>query len=402
MPSNQIAPRPSHHTLRISGIVAALIAAAIVVTGIATRANSNEKLKQWTNEQAIPSVSVVMPGNGGSASMLELPGRFEAYSRAPIYARVNGYLKSWKVDIGAQVKTGQLLGEIETPDLDQQLLQARADLANAQANVELAATTATRWQSMLDSGAVSRQEVDDKTGDLASKKALIKAAQANVDRLLATKSFARIVAPFDGTVTARDTDTGALINAGGGSGPALFEVSDTRKLRLYVNVPQNYVSSAKPGTKANITVPEHAGKTYTATVESSSQSVDVASGTTLVQLAVDNAAGELLPGGFANVSLHLPTNATILNVPASALIFDQSGLRVATVGADNKVLMKPVTIARDLGKVIELSSGIALTDRVIEGAPDGIANGDAVNVVAATTSAASSGASLPNAKSAKK
>ena len=402
MPSNQIAPRPSHHTLRISGIVAALIAAAIVVTGITTRANSNEKLKQWTNERAIPSVSVVMPSNGGSASMLELPGRFEAYSRAPIYARVNGYLKSWKVDIGAQVKTGQLLGEIETPDLDQQLLQARADLANAQANVELAATTATRWQSMLDSGAVSRQEVDDKTGDLASKKALIKAAQANVDRLLATKSFARIVAPFDGTVTARDTDTGALINAGGGSGPALFEVSDTRKLRLYVNVPQNYVSSAKPGTKANITVPEHAGKTYTATVESSSQSVDVASGTTLVQLAVDNAAGELLPGGFANVSLHLPTNATILNVPASALIFDQSGLRVATVGADNKVLMKPVTIARDLGKVIELSSGIALTDRVIEGAPDGIANGDAVNVVAATTSAASSGASLPNAKSAKK
>jgi RND family efflux transporter MFP subunit len=383
MPSNQIAPRPSHHTLRISGIVAALIAAAIVVTGITTRANSNEKLKQWTNERAIPSVGVVTPSNEGAASMLELPGRFEAYARAPIYARVSGYLKSWKVDIGAQVKAGQLLGEIETPDLDQQLLQARADLASAQANVELAETTAKRWQAMLKTDSVSRQEVDDKTGDYASKEAMVKAAQANVDRLLATKSFARIVAPFDGTVTARDTDTGALINAGGGSGPALFEVSDTRKLRLYVNVPQNYVSSAKPGTKANITVPEHAGKTYTATVESSSQSVDVASGTTLVQLAVDNAAGELLPGGFANVSLHLPTNAAILNVPASALIFDQSGLRVATVGADNKVLMKPVTIARDLGKVVELSSGIALTDRVIESAPDGIADGDSVNVIEA-------------------
>jgi RND family efflux transporter MFP subunit len=383
MPSNQIAPRPSHHTLRISGIVAALIAAAIVVTGITTRANSNEKLKQWTEERAIPSVSVVTPSNEGAASMLELPGRFEAYARAPIYARVSGYLKSWKVDIGAQVKAGQLLGEIETPDLDQQLLQARADLASAQANVALAETTAKRWQAMLKTDSVSRQEVDDKTGDFASKEAMVKASQANVDRLLATKSFARIVAPFDGTVTARDTDTGALINAGGGSGPALFEVSDTRKLRLYVNVPQNYVSSAKPGTKANITVPEHAGKTYTATVESSSQSVDVASGTTLVQLAVDNAAGELLPGGFANVSLHLPTNAAILNVPASALIFDQSGLRVATVGADNKVLMKPVTIARDLGKVVELSSGIALTDRVIESAPDGIADGDQVNVIEA-------------------
>lgn len=383
MPSNQIAPRPSHHTLRISGIVAALIAAAIVVTGITSRANSNEKLKQWTNERAIPSVSVVTPSNEGAASMLELPGRFEAYARAPIYARVSGYLKSWKVDIGAQVKAGQLLGEIETPDLDQQLLQARADLASAQANVELAETTAKRWQAMLKTDSVSRQEVDDKTGDFASKEAMVKAAQANVDRLLATKSFARIVAPFDGIVTARDTDTGALINAGGGSGPALFEVSDTRRLRLYVNVPQNYVSSAKPGTKANITVPEHAGKTYTATVESSSQSVDVASGTTLVQLAVDNAAGELLPGGFANVSLHLPTNAAILNVPASALIFDQSGLRVATVGPDNKVLMKPVTIARDLGKVVELSSGIALTDRVIESAPDGITDGDAVNVIEA-------------------
>lgn len=383
MPSNQIAPRPSHHTLRISGIVAALIAAAIVVTGITSRANSNEKLKQWTNERAIPSVSVVTPSNEGAASMLELPGRFEAYARAPIYARVSGYLKSWKVDIGAQVKAGQLLGEIETPDLDQQLLQARADLASAQANVELAETTAKRWQAMLKTDSVSRQEVDDKTGDFASKEAMVKAAQANVDRLLATKSFARIVAPFDGIVTARDTDTGALINAGGGSGPALFEVSDTRRLRLYVNVPQNYVSSAKPGTKANITVPEHVGKTYTATVESSSQSVDVASGTTLVQLAVDNAAGELLPGGFANVSLHLPTNAAILNVPASALIFDQSGLRVATVGPDNKVLMKPVTIARDLGKVVELSSGIALTDRVIESAPDGITDGDAVNVIEA-------------------
>lgn len=396
MPSDQIAPRPSHHTLRISGIVAALIAAAIVVTGITTRANSNEKLKQWTNERAIPSVSVVTPSNEGAASMLELPGRFEAYARAPIYARVSGYLKSWKVDIGAQVKAGQLLGEIETPDLDQQLLQARADLASAQANVELAETTAKRWQAMLKTDSVSRQEVDDKTGDFASKEAMVKAAQANVDRLLATKSFARIVAPFDGTVTARDTDTGALINAGGGSGPALFEVSDTRKLRLYVNVPQNYVSSAKSGTKANITVPEHAGKTYTATVESSSQSVDVASGTTLVQLAVDNAAGELLPGGFANVSLHLPTNAAILNVPASALIFDQSGLRVATVGADNKVLMKPVTIARDLGKVVELSSGIALTDRVIESAPDGITDGDAVNVIEANQKQAA--ASIANKK----
>jgi RND family efflux transporter MFP subunit len=211
---------------------------------------------------------------------------------------------------------------------------------------------------------------------------MVKSAQANVDRLLATKSFARIVAPFSGTVTARETDTGALINAGGG-GQALFEISDTRKLRLYVNVPQNYVNSIKPGTKADIRVPEHAGKTYTATVVSTSRSVDAASGTTLVQLAVDNAAGELLPGGFANVSLHLPGNAAALSIPASALIFDQAGLRVATVGADNKAVLKPVTIARDLGKTIALGSGISATDRVIESPPDGLADGDLVQVMEA-------------------
>ncbi|MES1989019.1 MAG: efflux RND transporter periplasmic adaptor subunit [Pseudomonadota bacterium] len=370
----------SHHTLRISGIVAVIVAVVIVVTGVTTRANNNTNLKAWTDKQAVPTVSVGLPGGAGGGSSLDLPGRFEAYARAPIYARVSGYLKSWNADIGTKVKTGQLLGEIETPDLDQQLLQARADLASTQANVGLAATTAKRWQEMLVTDSVSKQEVDDKTGDYASKQAMVKASQANVDRLLALKGFAHIVSPFNGTVTARNTDTGALINAGGGAGPALFEISDTRKLRLYVNVPQNYVTSIKSGTKAKITVPEHQDKTYTATVESTSGSIDVASGTTLVQLAVDNAAGELLPGGFANVSLDLPINKTVLSVPASALIFDQSGLRVATVGADNKVTVKKITIARDLGKTIELHSGIEATDRVVENPPDGIADGDQVNV----------------------
>ncbi|ADI29217.1 efflux RND transporter periplasmic adaptor subunit [Methylotenera versatilis] len=370
----------SHHTLRISGIVAVIVAAVIVVTGVTTRANNNTSLKAWTDKQAVPTVSVGLPGGADDGSSLDLPGRFEAYARAPIYARVSGYLKSWKADIGTKVTTGQLLAEIETPDLDQQLLQARADLASTQANVGLAATTAKRWQEMLVTDSVSKQEVDDKSGDYASKQAMVKASQANVDRLLALKGFARIVSPFNGTVTARNTDTGALINAGGGSGPALFEISDTRKLRLYVNVPQNYVASIKQGTKAKITVPEHQDKTYTATVESTSGSIDVASGTTLVQLAVNNAGGELLPGGFANVSLDLPTNKTVLSVPASALIFDQSGLRVATVGADNKVTVKTITIARDLGKQIEIHSGIEATDRVVENPPDGIADGDQVNV----------------------
>ncbi|HSI44513.1 MAG TPA: efflux RND transporter periplasmic adaptor subunit [Methylotenera sp.] len=370
----------SRHTLRISGIVAVIVAIAVVITGVTTRANNSKDLKEWTDRQAIPTVSVGIPGGAADGSSLDLPGRFEAYARAPIYARVSGYLKSWNADIGTKVKAGQLLGEIETPDLDQQLLQARADLASAQANVGLAETTAKRWQEMLTTDSVSKQEVDDRTGDYASKKAIVNASQANVNRLLALKGFARIVSPFNGTVTARNTDTGALINAGGGTGPALFEISDTRKLRLYVNVPQNYVASIKPGTKAKITVPEHQSKTYTAIVESTSGSIDVATGTTLVQLAVDNAAGELLPGGFANVSLALPTNKAVLSVPASALIFDQSGLRVATVGNDNKVTVKTITIARDLGKTIEVGSGIEANDRVIENPPDGIANGDQVNV----------------------
>ena len=381
MPPDQTAPRPSHRTLRISGLIAALVAAALVTAGVTSRARSDEKLVQWTNEQAVPSVSVVTPGDHSTLATLDLPGRFEAYTQAPIYARVSGYLKSWKVDIGAPVKAGQLMAEIETPDLDQQLLQARADLATAKANAELARTTAQRWQGMLKTDAVSRQEVDDRVGESAAKDAMLQAAQANLDRLLATKAFARIVAPFDGTVTARETDVGALINAGGGSGPALFEVADTRKLRLYVNVPQNYVASVKPGAKADITVPGHADKTYTAAVVSSSRAIDAASGTTLVQLQVDNRAGELLPGGFANVSLHLPGNSNVLSVPSSALIFGKDGLHVGVVDANGKAALKQVTIARDLGKTVELSSGIAANDRIIESPPDGLVEGVALRVV---------------------
>jgi RND family efflux transporter MFP subunit len=393
MPSNQSHLSP-HRNLRISAIVTVLIAAGVVVFGIVSRANSDEKLKEWTNERAIPSVSVVTPGNQAAASTLDLPGRFVAYTHAPIYARVSGYLKNWNVDIGGQVKTGELLAEIETPDLDQQLLQARADLATAEANVALARTTAKRWQSMVDSDSVSRQDVDDKTGDLASKEAMLKSAQANLDRLIATKRFARIVAPFNGTVTARNTDNGALISEGG-AGSALFEVSDTHKLRLYVNVPQNFVNNIKSGTKADIAVPEHPDKTYTATVESTSGAVDVASGSILVQLLVDNSAGELLPGGYANVSLHQSGASTAFSIPSSALIFDQSGLHVATVNADDKVNLKSVTISRDLGKTIQLASGISADDRVIESPPDGIANGDQVYVVVPPVKPADSNAPQP-------
>jgi len=374
------APNVSRGKLRLVGLLALIVAAAIVVSGLVTRANGHARLRQWTDEQAVPTVAVVAPGTQGEGATLDLPGRLEAYARAPLYARISGYLKSWKADIGTPVKAGQLLAEIETPDLDQQLAQARADLANAKANADLAVTTARRWQSMVATGAVSKQAADEKSADAEAKLALVKSAQANVDRMITMKGFARIVAPFDGIVTARQTDVGALINAGAsGAGQELFVVSDTKKLRVYVSVPQTYVPSIPPGTKATITVPERPGAKYEATVEASSQAVNVASGSTLMQLAVDNASGELLPGGFANVSLDLPHNAA-LNVPSSALIFDKSGLRVATVGADGKVVLKQVTIARDLGKVVELGSGLAPGDRVIESPPDGIADGDVVRV----------------------
>ena len=398
MPSDIVAPNISRRRLRIAGVLALIVAVALVVIGLVTRASGNARLRNWTQEQAVPTVSVVTPGTQGDATALELPGRLEAYSRAPLYARVSGYLKSWTADIGTPVKAGQLLAEIEAPDLDQQLLQAKADLATAKANEALALATSTRWQQILQSGAVSKQAVDEKVGDYKAKQAIVNSAKANFDRVQALKGFTRITAPFDGIVTARQTDVGALINVGSSVGQELFVVSDTKKLRVYVSVPQNYVPSIPPGTKATMSVPDRPGKTYSATVESSSQAVNVASGSTLMQLGVDNANGELLPGGFANVSLDLPRNAQALNIPASALMFDKSGLRIATVGADNKVVLKTVTIQRDLGNVIELASGIEASDRVIESPPDGISNGDVVHVAEAAKPADISAAKSGNTK----
>jgi RND family efflux transporter MFP subunit len=371
------------HGLRNAGVVAAVVAIAIVAYGVITRAAENSRLHDWTEAQAIPVVAVTLPSSSANGSWLELPGRLEAYARAPIYARTSGYLKSWKFDIGAKVKAGDLLGELETPDLDQQLLQARADLNTAQANAALAKTTSDRWQTIVKSGAVAKQDADEKAGDLTAKLAMVKSAEANVQRLVAMKGFTRLVAPFDGIVTARNTDVGALINAGG-SGQELFVISDTKELRVYVSVPQNYVPSVPPGTKATMTVPEHADKTYTATVQSSSQSVSAASGTTLMQLAVDNSAGELMPGSYANVRLDMAGKSDALSVPASALIFDAKGLSIATVDAGNHVALKTVTIARDLGKVIEIGSGLTPTDRVIENPPDGIASGAEVRIAGST------------------
>ena len=264
--------------------------------------------------------------------------------------------------------------------LDQQLLQARADLASQEASAKLSEATLTRRKSLLASNFVSMQEIDERTADLSNKKAAVNSGQANVERLEALAGFKKITVPFDGVVTARDTDVGALINAGGGAGPAMFVISDISKLRVYVNIPQTYVPAIRIGAKAVITMPEYPSRTFAATVEASSQSVDVNSGTTRMQLGLDNSSGELMPGGYANVRLSLQRDTVPLHIPASALIFNQSGLRVATVGSDDKVLFKTVTIARDLGREIELGSGLSPEDRIIVAPPDGLADGDQVRV----------------------
>jgi RND family efflux transporter MFP subunit len=375
-PSVQISQRK----LRFAGIVAGIVIVVVVVTGIVLRENGNARLREWTDAQAIPTVAVSKPGVKTPRAHLTLPGRIEAYYRAPIYARVSGYLKNWYVDIGAKVKAGQLLAEIDAPDLDQQLLQARADLANAEAASKLSAATLKRRQTLLASNFVSLQEIDERTADLSSKNAQVKAMQANVDRLQALIGYKRVEAPFDGVVTERNTDVGALINGGTGTGAAMFVVSDIKKLRVYVNVPQSYLSAIKVGGTASIEVPEYKGRSFPATVESSSQAVDVGSGTSRMQLLLDNAGGELRPGSYADVTLNLTSESNLLTVPSSALIFNQDGLSVAVVDDDDRIRFKKVTIARDLGREIEIATGLKAQDRIVVTPADGVVDGDKVRI----------------------
>ena len=381
MLSDRNPPRPVPRRLRTVGLVILILAVVVVVYGLVSRAAQGSKLRDMTEQQAIPNVAVVAPQHVENQTGLALPGRLEAYIRAPIYARVAGYIKTWKHDIGSKVKAGDLLAEIDTPDLDQQLQQARADLNVAEANSKLAQITAERWQGLAGTDAVAKQDVDQRTFTYNANLAQVKAAKANVDRLVAEESFKRLVAPFDGIVTARETDIGALINVGAAGGAELFVVSDTSKLRVYVNVPQNYVPSVPPGTKATLTVPEHPGTTYSGTVEASASAVNPTSGTTLMQLIVDNKTGELMPGDYASIRLAVAAPANVLTVPSSALIFDSKGLAVATVNADNRVQLKPVTIERDLGPLIELATGLSAEDRVIQNPPDGIGNGAQVRLL---------------------
>ncbi|WP_296952983.1 efflux RND transporter periplasmic adaptor subunit [uncultured Massilia sp.] len=365
-------------------------AGAVVAGGLFTRHSQAEALQQDAAARAVPTVSLVALKAAPNAP-LELPARIEAWARAPIYARVSGYVGSWNVDIGTPVKAGQVLATLETPDLDQDLRQAQAQLAVARSDLQLSESTARRWQSLVGQNAVSKQEADEKQGAWVSKQSNVAALQASVDRQQALKRYTRLVAPFDGVVTARNTDVGALVSAGSAaSGGELFVVSDLRKLRVYVQVPQRQVALIKPGSEAVLTVPERAGKTYRATVQSLAQAINTGTGAMLVQLAVDNAGGELLPGAFANVRFDLPVAQDAVVVPPGAVILGKAGPQVATVGAGGRVALKTVAIARDLGSAVQLD-GVTRADRIIDSPPDGIADGDAVKVAQAAPAARKSG-----------
>jgi RND family efflux transporter MFP subunit len=374
--------KPSRARPALFAAIAILVAGGVVAGGLVARHNQGEQLQAGALDRSVPTVSLVslteIP-----ASDLELPARIEAWARAPIYARVSGYLARWNVDIGTPVKAGQVLAQIDTPDLDQDLRQAQAQLAVARTGLTLADSTAKRWQSLVGQNAVSKQEADEKQNDFMSRQSTVQALQASVSRQQALKSYTTLVAPFDGVVTARNTDVGALVNVGGASGSELFVVSDIRKLRVYVNVPQRQVALIKPGSKATLSVPERPDATYTATVQSTAQAIAAGSGTMLVQLAVDNRNGELLPGAYANVRFDLPFDAGTVSVPPGALMLGKDGVRVATLDGANKVRIKKVTIGRDMGTVVQLAGGVERSDRIIDSPPDGLAEGDTVRVAQA-------------------
>ncbi len=378
---------PSRRLLLLVGTVFVVAAGVTAAFGIMSRAGANRQLAQWTSQQAIPTVQLAKLDQGGAGQTLVLPGNIQAYNKASIYARVPGYLKSWEQDIGAHVTAGQLLASIDTPDLDQQLAQARANLASAQANERLAAVTAQRWQSLATSQWVSRQANDEKAGAAAAQKAIADAAQANVRQLEAMASFKTIVAPFDGVVTARNTDIGALINAGsGGTGQALFEVSDLHKVRIYVQVPQAFTAELHPGMKATFEVPQYPGQQFDASVVTTSNAMDANSRSMLVELEADNTDGKFAQGTYSQVGFQLPVDPNMVRVPATALMPVNQGVQVAVLGDGNKAVLKTVQLGRDLGDSVEVVAGLSPSDRVIDSPPETLQNGDAVQLAATAPS----------------
>lgn len=358
----------------------AVVIGIVVFRGITARAKATTELRQDTQQSAVPTVMVTYPEAGAPLQEIVLPGNTQAFTDTPIYARTNGYLRRWYFDIGARVKAGQLLAEIETPEVDQQLQQAQADLATAQANYTLAQSTAARWQFLMKSDSVSKQETDEKLGDLNAKKAIVDSAESNVRRLQETQGFQKIYAPFSGVITARNVDIGALINAGANTpGRELFHLASINTLRVYVNVPEVYSRAATPGAIATLTLDEYPGRVFQGKLVRNANAIDSATHTLLLEVDVANPKGELLPGAYVSVHLKLPGQVRTVTVPSNALLFREEGLRAAIV-RDGKTQLVPIRIGRDFGHSVEVVSGLSGKDPVILNPPDSIISGTPVNM----------------------
>ncbi len=369
--------------LKLYFALAAAVFLFILIFGIASRVVAAHELATQATASAVPTVSIITPSTATAAPTLVLPGAVKAFYSAPIYAQVSGYLQNWTTDIGTPVKAGQLLATISTPNLDQQLLQAQASLVSSQASEQIAAVTAARWDKMRIGEAVSQQDADQKDADYQSAKATTAAARAVVAGLQAQEAFERIVAPFAGIVTARNTDVGALISTGSPTQTPLFVVDDESRLRIYVSVPEADAAQVKASSGAIFSVPEYPGRDFHATLAATADAIDPTSGTLLVQFQADNASHELQPGDYAQVKILLPAQDQDLSLPSSALMFRDNGMQVATIGPDNHVIIKPITIGRDLGNIVQIATGISKDDKIINNPPDALAQGDQVAVAKA-------------------
>lgn len=361
--------------------VAGGLLALALAAGLLPRLSAKEALHKQVEELNVTAVAVIRPKPGAAAQDLVLPGNVEAFLETPIYARTSGYLKRWHVDIGSRVRAGQLLAEIEAPEVDDQLQQARADVATAQANYEVANKTATRWTELSQSGMVSKQDADQANGTMRARLAAVESAKFNVARLEKLQSFQRIYAPFDGVVTSRNVDVGALIDAGGGQGRALFHLAAANRLRVYVQVPQIYSRVAVPGVETELVLSEFPNRRFPAKLVRTSGTIDRETRTMLAEIDVDNRSGELLPGAYAQVHLKLHADRPALVLPVNTLLFRPEGTQVAVVGSDQRVLLKTVTLGRDFGTEVEVAEGLDATDAVILNPSDSISGGTKVRVV---------------------
>jgi RND family efflux transporter MFP subunit len=385
LPGNDAGTRKSARKSWLVLTITVIVVAALLVSGIWSRVRARTTLKAETAQVALTAVSVVSPKQTAPTQELILPGNVQPFITSPIYARTNGYLRKWYVDIGAHVKQGQLLAVIETPEVDQQLQQARSNLLTAKANLELASITKARYEGLLKSKAVSQQDVDNAVGTYNANNAIVEADQAAVDQFTALVSFERIYAPFDGVITARNTDIGDLINSGSGSAVKtdLFHIAQPGKLRVYVNVPEEYSQGIKVGMTGDLSLAEFPARTFRGTLVRTADSINVTTRTLLIEIDVDNPAGTLLTGSYAEVHLKVPEHKSTLILPVNTLIFRSEGLRVGVV-KDGKVVLTAVTPGHDFGDRIEIVSGLTPDDQVIINPPDSIVSGQAVQIVQAT------------------